>query len=155
MDRGEHGKVIDACLKHWYSSLFNPHIHTHIHIRAHTYTHTHIHTYAHKRTHTYTHTHTHKHVVVHVLVISVCCFVGFHMHSDKVPNLWLQALTYFADPRSGDACERELQLVLQKIDTPSPGVGPLLPPLMVRCAAHVCLCATPSEDRRQAVFCGR
>ena len=59
----------------------------------------------------------------HAKVIEACL-----TYSPNVPTLWLQALTYFAS----QGAERELQLVLEKIDVPSAtNPTPLLPPLMV------------------------
>ena len=55
------------------------------------------------------------------------------MHSASVPQLWLQALAYFAE-QTAVSSERDLQYVLEKIDEPNPAAGhvtPLLPPLMV------------------------
>jgi hypothetical protein len=54
-------------------------------------------------------------------------------YSATMPQLWLQALSYFAE-QTAVSSERDLQYVLERVDEPNPAAGhvtPLLPPLMV------------------------
>jgi hypothetical protein len=78
--------------------------------------------------HVYTNIHTHTHIHTHT---PLC--------SRLDPNLWVQALTYFAS-QEPEECKSKIQEVLEHIDEHH-----LMPPLMVVQTLSESKCATLSD----------